>query len=304
MIKHSLKELTPILLFTYKRIDFLKETIKALQDNFLAKESELFIFSDGGKTQEDELQVKEVRQFLKSVTGFKNVTISEAKSNQGLSKSIISGVSTVIEKYGKVIVLEDDLVTSRNFLDYMNQALDKFSSNSKVFAVSGFSMPLKIAAKREVFFTMRASSWGWATWENRWNTIDWEVKSYSDFQNDSKKKSQFNKMGSDMAGMLEKQMTGKINSWAIRWCYHQFMNDLYSVHPNVSKVMNIGFGDNATHTKGKFDRFMTKLDTTGNMNFKFLEPVIIEPKIIQQFVKPYSIRTRIMHKILNFMSFN
>jgi hypothetical protein len=290
----------PIVLFCYKRLDTLKRTIESLQQNYWADRSELFIFSDGPKKPEDEPLVQSVRDYLKTITGFKKVVIIDAEKNKGLANSIIGGVTDIINQYGKVIVLEDDLVTSRNFLVYMNTGLDHYKNNPRIFTIGGFSIPIKGLNENSVYFTQRACSCGWGTWKDRWANIDWEVKDYSALMRSRALRSAFNKMGSDMFGLLKKHKTGKISSWAIRWCYHQFKYDLYSVHPVVSKIKNIGYGSaDATHTKESFNRFETKLDTGEITDIDFNIPVRLEKKVISQFVRPYSIPYRALYKFMN-----
>ena len=292
----------PILLFTYKRLDTLTQTVVSLKDNYLAAESDLFIFSDGGKDDRDQANVTEIRAYIKSISGFQNVYIFESNQNNGLADSIISGVSKIINDYGKVIVLEDDLITSKNFLSFLNQALIYYKNNSRVFSIGGYTRPITGLSENEIYFTKRASSWGWATWKDRWNMVDWEVNDYFLFCKNRLDRKRFNEMGSDMAGMLDKQMRGDINSWAIRWCYHQFKNNLVTVYPGKSKVKNIGFGEFASHTKGIFNSFNTELDEEGNTTFIFTDNLILDKKIMKQFLRPYSISERVKNKVLNALS--
>lgn len=300
-----MKTLAPIALFCYKRLDTLQQTIEALKKNYLAAESELFIFSDGPKKAADEPVITQIRNYLKTVGGFKKTTVIEAPANKGLATSIISGVTEILNRYGKIIVLEDDLVTSRNFLIYMNRGLDFYENKQKVFSVGAFSIPIKGVDKNTVYFTQRADSCGWGTWKDRWDIIDWDVKDYPALMKNSAAQRAFNRMGSDMTGLLTKQRQGKINSWAIRWCYHQFKHDLYSVHPVVSKIKNIGFDSpDATHTKERFNRFDTKLDTNDTIETEtdFNVPVGLEKKVIRQFVRPYTIPSRVWYKIRTILS--
>ncbi|HLU85044.1 MAG TPA: hypothetical protein VKZ45_06200 [Vicingaceae bacterium] len=293
--------LAPIILFTYKRLDTLQLTVDALKKNYLAKDSDLIIFSDAAKTSKDQVAVNNVRTYLKSINGFKSITINEAKNNKGLANSIIDGVSLVLQQHESVIVLEDDLVSSPNFLNYMNEALSFYKNNTKIFSIAGFSIPIITHQEFDVYFTNRANSTGWATWRNRWEQIDWEVSDYDTFKNSSQQKKAFNKMGSDMASMLHKQMTGKLDSWAIRWCYHQFKNNLFSVHPIVSKIDNVGFTPDASNTTEKFNRFKTNLDQGNQTTFKFTNEVQLDSRLIKQFVKPFTITSRIKYKILNLL---
>lgn len=296
-------ELAPIVLFTYKRLDTLKQTVEALQQNYLAAESDLYIFSDAAKGIQDKEAVKDVRECIHSINGFKSITVYESESNKGLATSIIEGVSQILKIHETVIVLEDDLVSSSNFLSYMNQALHFYRKEAKVFSITGYSIPMhNDKSKSDVYFTSRSSSWGWATWKDRWVPIDWEVKDYSAFKNNRSLRDDFNKMGSDMSQMLDRQMQGKINSWAIRWCYHQFKSGALSVHPFKSKIENIGFNSpDASNTKERFNRYRTKLDYTETASFVFSKKFDLNPKIIKQFTKPFSIKTRIKYKLLNLL---
>ncbi len=298
-----MKTLAPIALFCYKRLDTLKQSIEALKLNQLAAESELFIFSDGPKKEGDEPIIIEIRNYLKTITGFRKLHVIEAVKNKGLATSVITGVSDIINKYDRIIVLEDDLLTSSNFLVYMNEGLDFFESTQKIFSVCGFSIPIKGQKENAIYFTKRSDSCGWGTWKNRWNIIDWDVTDYPALMKNRSARHAFNRMGSDMTGLLTKQKTGKINSWAIRWCYHQFKHDLYSVHPVVSKIINIGFASpDATHTKENFNRFETKLDSNVNIETDFNVPVKLERKVIRQFIHPYTIPNRVWYKIRTLLS--
>ena len=295
--------LSPIVLFTYNRLKETSSTIAALRKNDLALSSELIIFSDAAKVGDDTKDVYNIRQYLKTVDGFKRVTVIERDVNYGLAKSIIFGVTEVIKKYGKVIILEDDLITSPNFLSFMNQGLDFYECNSKVWSVSGFSFPIKYSDGYDfdATFGVRASSWGWATWIDRWDKVDWDVSDYDVFIKDRQKQKKFNSGGSDLCKMLNDQMTGKINSWAIRFCYAQFKHDAFDVFPKISKVKNIGFSSEATHTAGMGSRFDTILDETEVVDFNFPDKTFIESKVLRQFQKPFSITTRIKYKLLGYL---
>lgn len=292
--------LSPIVLFTYLRLETLKKTIHALGANSYASESDLIIYSDGAKFAKDIERVNEIRAFLKTIRGFKSLTIHESPTNKGLATSIIQGVSSVLTKYSSAIVLEDDLLTSTNFLAFMNQALNYYQGNPEILSICGFSPVIKGLKADEVYFTQRSSSWGWACWADRWSKIDWACESYHDFKQNASLKSKFNEMGSDMSLMLKRQMDGKINSWAIRFCFHQFQHHVYSVHPAVSKVKNMGISDeHATNTIQTFNRFSSDFDISGNQSFTFQSQALLTPKIIKQFVKDNSISARILYNVLN-----
>ncbi|MFT3949349.1 MAG: glycosyltransferase [Agriterribacter sp.] len=292
----------PVLIFTYKRLDTLKQAVAALQKNDLAAKTHVVFFSDGAKKQEDMPVIEQIREYLKTVDGFKEVTVFAKESNQGLAASIINGVTQIINQYNKVIVLEDDLLTSKNFLTFMNKALFFYENNAEIFSIAGYT-PMINEPKDDVYFTLRGSSWGWATWKDRWEDVEWDIKNYGALKEDEAFRSAFNKMGSDMFKMLNDQMTGKINSWAIRWTYHQFKFNKYTVFPTLSKIQNIGMGKDATHTYGGMSRFKTNFDDSGKTDFDFVARPVLNNYYLKQFLKPYSIATRIKYKILNSLKF-
>ncbi len=285
------------MLFCYRRLDTLIQVIDSLKNNSLAQISDLIIFSDGWIDAESQIDVLMVREYIAGISGFNSLRIYESNINKGLANSIIEGVSAILNEYQCCIVLEDDLIVSSNFLDFMNQGLNYYQNNEKVISICGYS-PL-IDSTEDVYFTQRSSSWGWATWSNRWDRVDWDCRYYNSFKYNIFKKIQFNKMGSDLSWMLMKQMNGNINSWAIRFCFHQFQNSLYSIHPTISKIENIGIAHyNATNTYKSFNRFKSKFDITHKVNFQFKSQVKLESTIISQFVKVNSIKARILNKIL------
>ena len=165
-------KLAPICLFTFNRLEETKQTVEALQNNFLACESDLFIFSDGPKNELTKDKVIAVREFLMTIHGFKSITIFESKFNKGLANSIIDGVSQIINEFGKVIVLEDDLVTTPNFLDFMNQGLEHFKNNQRIYSISGFVPLIKNPHDFDFFLHERSYPWGWATWNQEWSQVD------------------------------------------------------------------------------------------------------------------------------------
>ncbi|MFW5982891.1 MAG: glycosyltransferase [bacterium] len=291
--------LAPICLFTYNRLNETKQSVEALQNNYLALESDLFIFSDGAKDAAEAEKVNRVKQYLKTITGFKSITIYKSPKNKGLASSIISGVTQVIEQYGKVIVLEDDLITSPNFLDFMNQALDFYADNQYIHSISGYTLDLSSLKKhdKDYYLGYRASSWGWGTWKENWENVDWEVKNYDNFRKNPFKQIEFMRGGSDMPRMLKSQMKGRVDSWAIRWCFDQFQKKQFAVFPSKSKVMNIGMGENATHTK-KAERLKTRLDDGGKRYFNFDKTPRINKKITKDFRKKFSFWARFKSKYL------
>lgn len=283
-------------------MDTLIDCVESLQKDLLAKNTDLYVFSDCAKSAKDEKAVEAVRDYVEKITGFNSVTIKLAEDNKGLANSIIEGVSKIFKTHNNVIVLEDDLVVSPNFLTYMNQALDFYSKHTEVFSIAGYNLPVAIPENYtyDTFFTKRSSSWGWATWKDRWEKIDWTCKTYNDFKSNKLERAAFNSIGSDMNKMLDKQMNGQLDSWAIRWCYHQFKTNTYSVHPVISKVNNIGFNSEATNTSN-YNRYQTILDSGQKINFNFPDKVNSETDFTFLYSDFYSIKNRIVVKLLTYL---
>lgn len=290
--------LAPICIFVYNRSWHTKQTIDALKSNYLSPESDLFVFSDGPKDFLKPNKVDEVRKYLKTISGFKSITIYESPRNIGLANSIITGVSKIINQYSKVIVVEDDLITSPNYLDFMNQALDFYKNHQNIISISGYSLDLPSlkSYERDYYLGYRASSWGWGTWKEKWENVDWEVKEYSKFRRNLITQFQFMRGGSDMPRMLKSQMNGHIDSWAIRWCFDQFKKNQLTVFPAKSKILSIGFGNDATHTK-KTKRFNTILDDGSQRIFSFDEKTSLNSLLVREFRNKFSLYSRLKEKI-------
>ena len=299
----------PVILFVYNRPLHTEQTIKALQKNIYADKSDLFIFSDGAKGEAAVEQVMTVREILANVEGFKSITIVERSSNWGLAKSVIAGVTSVISDFGKAIVLEDDLVTSPYFLKYMNEALEFYKDEHKVFSISGYNHPPNLMKfpkdyPHDVYFNYRNSSWGWATWKDRWYKSDWEIKDFEAFVHNKQAQKDFNRGGEDMADMLKDQMQGKLDSWAIRWSYSHFIHDAVSVCPVRSYVNNIGMDASGTHC-GKTNKFENDLSKAKSLCDFFL-PVRVNEAIMHSFRRVYkrSFKSKIKHKIKQILKMN
>lgn len=259
----------PIIVFAYNRLEHLKRTLDALSAADGAKESELIIFADGYKGEADKNAVLMTQAYVKEYARkniFQKTNVIIKESNMGLAESVISGVTEIIEQTGRVIVVEDDIVVAKDFLRFMNQALDYYQENGKVWSISGWAPVLeyKNARMEDTYAWYRCSSWGWATWKDRWASVDWEVKDYSDFKYSYRKRKQMNRGGADMADMLDMQQAGKINSWAVRWGYAESKQDMLTIYPYASKAINIGRDGSGTncHDTGERNVLFTKLKTS------------------------------------------
>lgn len=289
----------PIILFAFNRPSALKNTIQSLLQNEEAKESDLYIFVDGPRSNKlgEEEKVKEVQKYIKNIEGFKSLHYTFSENNRGLGNSIITGVCQIINQHGKAIVLEDDLVFSTNFLSFINQGLNRYEKDEKVFSVCGYSNKVKVPTGYEYdsYFCTRSSSWGWGTWANRWNSVDWELR---DWEKYAKMGKAFNKWGgSDCFKMLKDWKNGQNKSWAIRFCFSQFLQDKLSLFPIISKVKNDGFDGKGTNCK-KWNRFKCILDEQGYKVFKFPTSLTINQHLYKSAMSYHSIAIRIWSKIM------
>ena len=245
-----MSKLAPIVLFVYNRLEHTRQTIEFLAKNKLAENSKLFIFSDGAKCESDARKVKEVRNYLKTVIGFKSVQVIERERNFGLANSIITGINEVFKFHEQVIVLEDDMISSPYFLQYMNDLLEFYEADLRIQSITGYTFPIKIPEnyKYDLYLSPRASSWGWGTWKNRWVDVDWEFKDYNNFIKNKTMVNDFNKGGEDLTRMLKNQKEGKIDSWSIIWSFAHFKNNAYCIYPVKSRIKNIGTDLSGVHS--------------------------------------------------------
>ena len=250
--------LSPIVLFTYNRPYHTRQTVEALQKNHLAQESQLFIYSDAPKNEETQEQVAKVREYLKTINGFKKINIIERNRNFGLANSIIDGVTKIVNEYGKIIVLEDDLITSPYFLQFMNEALELYENEKKVACIHGYIYSIKNLP--ETFFIKGADCWGWATWKRAWNVFEQDGKKLlKDIkQTNKQREADFNNSYAYVK-MLKDQIKGKNNSWAIRWYISAFLKDMLTLYPGKSLIQNIGHDNQGTHCKNETDVFEVRL---------------------------------------------
>ncbi|HDM8221360.1 TPA: glycosyltransferase [Vibrio campbellii] len=238
-------ELAPVLLFCYDRLDCLEQTVNSLQINVFAKETPLIIYSDGAKPH-NKNRVDQVRNFIDTIDGFKSVTIIKNTENQGLANSVIKGVTEVLSQYEKVIVLEDDIVANELFLSYMNLALFYHRENDAINSVTGFNYNLNIGDELDCFLYPRSSSKSWGTWRRVWNNIEFDIERIVSRWGRVEINRKIEKFGADLPLLLDMQEKGKVDSWAIRFCINQIMNDCYTLYPVRSYVRDIG-DETGTH---------------------------------------------------------
>ncbi|MEZ8257956.1 glycosyltransferase [Vibrio cyclitrophicus] len=282
-----MSDYSPIVLFVYSRLEHTKRTVDNLRKNELAKLSELIVFSDGAKNENDKHEVFEVREYLKNINGFKNVAIIERKVNLGLAKNIQLGVSDVVNKYGKVIVLEDDIVTSPRFLEFMNSSLDYYKDYDKVWHISGWNYPIDTIGLNDTFLWRGMNCWGWATWKDKWDKFE-KNPSRLIVEWDKDKISRFNVDGSfPFWKQVESNISGKIDTWAIFWYSTIFEHEGLCLNPTSSLVNNIGLdgsGENCSKSTETLSSF-TPLDRALTLGSEKIE----ENKIALERIKKYGI---------------
>jgi acetyltransferase-like isoleucine patch superfamily enzyme len=290
--------LAPIVLFVFNRPEHTKHTVEALVKNELAKESELIIYSDAPKNGQSNEKIEEVRAYIKTITGFKKVTIFERTENWGLADSIIDGVTNIVNKYEKIIVLEDDIVTSPSFLKFMNDCLEYYKKEDKVWHISGWNYPIKNKHINDVFLWRGMNCWGWATWANRWKYFEKApIKLIKDFS--AKEIREFNLDGyQNFWSQVTDNFKSNSNTWAVFWYATIFKAKGLCLNPSKSYVSNIGV-DGTGLNSGSVDHYQINLNNNQNLN---LYSVLIEdPSAVIQIKKfNYSIgRSKYFRTILS-----
>jgi hypothetical protein len=276
----------PVALFVYNRPDHTRRTVEALQRNELASQSDLFVFADGARSQKGTAAVQQVRRFIRGIDGFRSTTIIERDRNFGLATSVIDGVSQLMRNFDRAIAVEDDLLTSSDFLTYINKALDRYESEQRIFSVSGFNYPIAAPAAYsfDAYLAYCPMCWGWGMWKNRWQTIDWSARDFPVFITDREEQKRFNRGGDDLTWMLARQMAGKIDSWDIIWAYSHFKHDAFALLPVVSKVYNTGFDKSGIHCRRAPFR-QTLLTSGTSSSYRFPEFVELSPYYVNKILR-------------------
>lgn len=246
---YSMQKLAPIILFVYNRPKHTRRVLEALEKNLLAKDSVIYIISDAAKNADAVENVNQVRALIREPWDFRHITIVERQKNWGLAENVIDGVTRIIREHGKVIVLEDDLLTSPYALTYFNDALHRYEQEERVMEISGYMYPVEHPRRLpKTFFFRVANSWGWATWKRAWDHFDPDIEALT---KDLKRKDirRFSIDGKENFWKQVKQFkAGKINSWAIRWYLSVFNQDGLVLYPRHSMTQNIGTDGSGTHS--------------------------------------------------------
>lgn len=281
----------PIALFAFNRPDHLRRTLEALTANELASESDLTIFCDGPRTEEEKVLTDAVRAIASEAAGFRSVQMVMRAHNMGCADSIIAGVSQILSQHERIIVIEDDILCSPHTLRFLNMGLEKYADEPIVFNISAWSLPHRIAPipasyPYGAYFVPRFNCWGWASWRDRWKKIDWAVSDYTDFAKRDCLQQAFNQGGEDLSPMLDLQMDTRINSWAIRMDYARFKHGCVGLNPVYSYTTNIGMGS-GTHTTDFTARFDNDL-SLAQKSPALPEHIFVDQEISSICYKAYS----------------
>lgn len=253
-----MKDLAPIGISTYVRLEHLKQTVDALKNNFLADESNLYVFSDAPR-EGDEGKVEKVRSYVKSLSGFKSINLIERKRNSRTYNNR-EGIQFLLNDYGKMIWLEEDIATSKYFLTYMNEALSIYHNDDKVISISGYCPPIRIPTSydKEVFLLKRFNAWGFGTWKHKFDPFSYSINKRKYKRNIDDIKPVLERYGNDVSRMVKKEVDGKMDALDVKIMYHQALRDLYTVYPTGSMTRNIGFDGTGLHC-GQTNRFEVQL---------------------------------------------
>lgn len=297
-----MNNLAPVLLFVYNRPLLTERCVASLLQSPLAPKSELVIFADGAKGEKDSPEVDAVKAYIRGIKGFKSVEIHENPANTGLAANIIKGVSESVERFGKVIVVEDDLVVSPCFLEFMNKALVLYRDVEEVVNINSHVLegPQKFP---DNFLISFADSWGWATWKRGWDLFEPDGTILLEKIKKMRASKRFD-LGYHFVRMLREQIEGKNNSWAIRWNASIFVNGKVSLNAGKPLAVNTGFGKGATHCNTP-DLFAVRL-YTGNLEPKLITPATEDPEARNSLRLNYIVRTSYANKlrvrVLEFLS--
>ncbi len=240
-----MKALAPIALFVYNRLDNTRQTIEFLKKNTLAAESELYVFSDGGKDEQSWKQVNELRNYLHTISGFKRIHLTEHKENIYIERNVTEGITEVLKEHNSVIVLEDDICTSPVFLKYINEALEKYKDEKKVMHIAGFTN-LDLKDKGDTYFTPHMTGWGWATWKDRWQYF----QRYATKEEALKGLTAIDLQAIEYNGNFHclQSLDRQPIPWDICWELCIYKQKGLCLHPTHTLVKNIGI-TNGTHFK-------------------------------------------------------
>jgi len=294
----------PIALFCFTRLDTLKSCIESLKLCPESKESDLIIYSDAARNNEEQVKVNYIRYYIKNIICFKSITIIEREINLGVDFNIINGIIEMSLKFDKFIIVEDDLVVNHQFLSFLNASLNFYEHENDIITVTGFNyVKVPLQYKWDCYFTGRSNPWGWATWSSKIKDVDWEILDKDLFLHSKVLQRKFNFWGSDLTRMLKKTINSKIRTWDIRLDYFMFKKNKMTIYPCKNLVLNIGFNrSDASNTIG-YNRFKINTELYNNTNFKFPDFITDNKQIKYKYISRNNFFNRFItrfYKLVNF----
>lgn len=301
-----------IVIFAFNRSDLLQRTLTALADNDLADKASVTFFCDGPRHEKDESGTRAVRELAKKAQGFASVEVVERPKNMGCAASIIDGLTEMFRLHERLIVIEDDIVTSPYTLRFLSEGLARYADNEKVFNIAAWTPPhiarnLPAEYPYDVYAIPRLNCWGWASWRDRFQDIDWTVKDYRTFKNSPQLRKAFNAGGDDLSSMLDDQMEGKIDTWDIRADYARFKKNMLGINPVRSYALNIGMGS-GTHTTTATTYWDSNISLAME-HPRFMEDVTVDSRIHKIYhtcysPKKHSLPVRVIKKLYKILTDN
>lgn len=281
----------PIALFAFNRPDHLSQTLEALAANDLAAASALTVFCDAPRHEKEKSLTDAVRSVAAEARGFQSVSVVARERNLGCANSVITGLEEMFSRHERLVVIEDDILCSPHTLRFLNAGLKRYAAEPVVFNIAAWSPPARIfpvssAYPYDAYFVPRSECWGWASWRDRWEKVDWDISDYEIFANTSCLQNAFNQGGEDMALMLRAQMEGRLDSWAIRMDYARFKHGCVGLNPVHSYVTNIGMGS-GTHTTVASTRLDNDL-ALALPNPRLPDHIFIDDDILRQYRRTYA----------------
>lgn len=299
-----------IALFAFNRPELLQQTLAALSINDLADEASLTIFCDGPRHEKDEPDTRAVRELAKKAQGFASLEVVERPQNMGCANSVINGLTEMFRLHERLIVIEDDIVTSPYTIRFLCEGLARYADNEKVFNIAAWTPPhitrqLSNSYAYDVYAIPRFNCWGWASWRDRFQDIDWDVKDYQTFKNSPQLRKAFNAGGDDLSPMLDMQIEGKINSWAIRADYARFKKNMLGINPVRSYALNIGMGS-GTHTTTATTYWDSDISLAVERP-RFTDEISVDVRILETYLACYkgqkrSLPVRAINKLSRMLS--
>lgn len=296
-----MKNSIPVIIFTYNRLDVFKKTFKLLSENIDFYSHDIVIVNDGPKTLEDVKKVEKLREYISTLKSqYENISrVIFRNENYGLSKNIISGITDILTHSESVIVLEDDIAVTKDFLVFMKKSLEFYKDCDRVFSISGFSFELvKFPANYKYlnYVTRRPFPWGWGIWKDRWEKCIWD-KSILKGKWRQEMKEDFNLGGSDLSPMLLAEFDDKLSSWDVRLVFNQYLLNMYSIFPRESRTYNIGWGEDSTHNKGLNIYRPVMSERTNVTTENFVKDMVLVDTIDEAFRYQFSIKNRIIFRL-------